>query len=176
MQCYKTDSSLNSIFLTLTLPDYYFLVFASASSSEPAEPSAFISELSRLSITLTAAGLLTKNPNRWHLHVLSPYFIKPFLVRALTFKTIAVSEVVTSGRAQSVLSTDLRLDADEGEGDEPHLYSPWQQPAGCSRTPAISASVVFPFGENELRSDFASKYIPNHISLCYTLHFKSSNY
>lgn len=50
--------------------------------------------------------------------MLSPYFIKPSLVTALTFQTVAVSEAVTLGRAQSVLSADLPLGEEEGEADE----------------------------------------------------------
>lgn len=57
--------------------------------------------------------------NRWHLRLLSPHFIKPSLVTAaLTFQAVAVSEAVTSGRAQSVLSADLRLDEEEDDADE----------------------------------------------------------
>lgn len=37
---------------------------------------------------------------------------------ALTFQAVAVSEALTSGRAQSVLSADLRLDEEEGDADE----------------------------------------------------------
>lgn len=36
----------------------------------------------------------------------------------LTFQTIAVSEAVTSGKAQSFFPADLPLDEEEGDADE----------------------------------------------------------
>lgn len=151
MQWYcNTDSSLNSIFLTLSA--HYLLFYTSASSSGQGETNALISGLIRLSVILKAADLLTVTNKK--VALLSPYFTKSSLVTGLTFKnankSIILSKVVKSGRAQSALSPDLNLDEDEGEADEatcPHRDTRQRAPARLQQSAPLSC---FPPVKNEL--------------------------
>lgn len=107
--------------------------------------------------------LATGTPESWPrcLHTSpNPFWSQVSLSRMLTWAPL-YQRVVKSGRAPSALPTDVNLDEDEGEAGEPHLSSPRHPPARLQQSATLSC---FPLVRKERQSDFAPKYIPNHIS------------
>lgn len=157
-----------------TLSDDYFLLSASASSSEPAEPNAFHLWTQQTEILPMAAGLLTVN--RWHLHLLSPCFIKSILIRLSLSRPSLYQRWLHQGEPNQfswLIYVWMQMRVRVMNSTCTHLGSSQRAAAGFQQSVPLSC---FPLVKMSSGVIFASKYIPNHISLCYTLHFKSSNY